>query len=756
MIALVCMLASFVPASVAADESEEVWETGKRYNIMLVIDGSGSLISHTKTDPDGMRYELLDDLLGILEDEGHYVGAIVFSGNRTYSDSDEAMVSGIRLNTGMLSLSEKAPDGSLPKDYIAKKVRQSYVDMDPSCKTDVGTALLVAEQELQKMNNGLESLVFLFTDGVTDVAYEHVMAKSQENLATATREMSQNGIRLFGAFLNKNGKIDSSEIADMVCAANGVGRNSLEFANSYVEITDAASCHQAVTVLLRFLGYITGSVDAVPHVDTIEDTFTIPGVGVEEFNIRLYSYMGDNLPAMDVQLTMPDGTVLSGVSLDSLCRSSRTIRVYKLQDPMPGQWHLKVTVPEKNTIAYVYDKVYSLLVGSGLTITPDVTDLHVNLNAAFTATLSQRGQTVTDPLAYQGYTCRLEVKNLETNEVETFPIEGKDGIFVKDMLLGQYGRFSARIVFSCDGFEVPSSYIPFDLVNHEPEIRTPIPVDVKYGPMQEKSAEVDLSRYFSDLEDGTNLNMTLVDPGQCSADGYSLDGYTLNITNSKIGEGTLTFRITDSQGAGGELKVQITSKNTLPAFIAMIVAILVIAAVIVIVVIRKREGQNLRGDLSVTLGLEVEHEKSIDLDLQIPGREAANKTNLKTLLNHALVNEADRVKPGITCAMVKNALAPYWSELEKITLTKVMTKDAGKPSAGIQIKQGSKKYVMPGKRMVDLFVDDMSICLVYSRPMDEDDDVFGTDMDFAAPSRGKKEKKGAAKRENVSDFDDLF
>jgi len=49
----------------------------------------------------------------------------------------------------------------------------------------------------------------------------------------------------------------------------------------------------------------------------------------------------------------------------------------------------------------------------------------------------------------------------------------------------------------------------------------------------------------------------------------------------------------------------------------------------------------------------------------------------------------------------------------------------------------------------------MTVSLVYARPMDEDDDMFGTDMDFAAPSRGKKqEKKGAAKRENVSDFDD--
>ena len=757
MIALVCMMVSFVPASVGAQESDEAWATGKRYNIMLVIDGSGSLISKSgnmeATDPEGMRYDLLDDLLGILEDDGHYLGAVVFSGNKGYGTSDEDMESGIRLNTGMLSLDEMAPDGSLVKDYVANQVEKADVDRAYNSTTDVGTALLVAERELQKIQkkNGLESLVFLFTDGVTEIFRADVLERSQENLTTATREMNQNDIRMFGAFLNKNGRINSSEISDMVCAANGISKNSVEFANSYVEIKDAASCHEAVTVLLRFLGYIAGT--GTQGVDNIDSYFTIPGIGVEEFNIRLYSYAGEDLPEMTVMLTMPDGTVLEGMSLNSLCRSGRTIRVYKVQKPMPGQWRLQVILPENNTVTYVYDQVYSLLVGSSLSITPDLADLHVNCTASFAATLSQKGQTITDPLAYTGYTCRLEIQDHRTNEIKTYDIEGTDGVYVKDLLLDTYGRFSARTVFSCAGFEVPSSFISYELFNHEPEIRTPIPVDVKYGPLQDKTTTLDLSKYVNDLEDGTNLKLVLTD-SQCNADGFSLDGFTLNMTNVQVGSGTLTFQVTDSQGAGGELKVNVKSINTLPRFIALIVILLILAALVVVFFIRKREGQNLKGDLSVTLGLEVEREKSIELDLQIPGREAANKTNLKTLINHALVNEADRVKPGITCGMVKAALSPYMSGLEKITLTKVMTRDAGKSSAGILIKQGSKKYIMPGKRMVDLYVDDMSVSLVYARPMDEDDDMFGTDMDFAAPSRGKKEKKGAAKRENVSDFDD--
>lgn len=756
MAILMSMVISFVPASAAVDARSG----DTRYNIMLVIDASGSLVDNRVNgvrkpgaDPSGMRYELLQDLLGTLEDDGHYIGAIVFSGSKLYSTEDKHMETGILMQTDMLPLDEAAPDGGPVKDYVFREIKNTGVDGSYNGTTDIGTALLVAERKLQAIQkeNGLESLVFLFADGITDL-YHHAPAeeKSRENMQTATREMSANGIRLFGAFLNNQGKIKSDEISDAVCAANGVGKDSEVFKKSYVEITDAASCHRAVTVLLQFLGYV-GSEPPEPITGTIEDTFTIPGVGVEEFNIRLYSYAGEDLPEMTVVLTMPDGTELKGTKLDDMCRSSRTVRTYKIPKPMSGQWNLKVTVPEDNTIAYVYDKVYSLVIGSSIAVSPDVADLHVNGTASFTATLTQRGTTVTDPYAYEGYECRLDIMDHRTNQVTPYIIDNNNGVFTYDLLLQEYGRYSARIVFACDGFEVPSSYIPYELINHEPQITGTVNRTVKYGPMQDKTTEVDLTGYINDVEDGRNLTITLVDT-DCDEDGFEIQDGVLTLTNAVVGSGEIILSITDSQGAGGEMKVIIEAKNTLPIFIAIIVAILILIVVIVILVIRGRQKMNLKGDLSVSLGLEIEAEKSIDLDLQVPGREAANNTNLKTLLMNALVNEADRVKPGITCGMVKNALAPYLGGLEKITLSKVMTRDAGKRSAGIRIKQAGKTYVMPGKRMVDLYVDDMSVSLIYSQPMDENDDVFGTDdMDM---SRGRKSKKDEKKRENVSDFDD--
>ena len=480
--------------------------------------------------------------------------------------------------------------------------------------------------------------------------------------------------------------------------------------------------------------------------------------GYEYMNpeMRLFSYNGEDLPDMIVALTQPDGRVITGSDLDNLCRSGRTVRTYTVTNPMSGQWHLSVTVPENNSIAYVYDKVYSLAIGSSISVAPDVADLHVNGTATFTATLTQRGNVVTDALAYEGYECRLEITDLRTNKPVSYPIANNNGVFAYDLPLQEYGSYSARIVFSCDGFSVTSSSIPYELLNHEPTITGTVNKTVKYGPFQDKTTELDLSAYFDDVEDGKDLTIELLD-SDCDEDAFKLKGSELILTNAEVGSGSIILSITDSQGAGGEMKVNITAKNTLPIFIAIAVAILILIAVIVIMVLRGREGMNLKGELTVTLGLEIENEKAIDLDLQIPGREAANKTNLKSLVNNALVNEAEKVKPGITNGMVKSALSPYMGGLEQITLSKVITRDGGKRSAGIQIKQGSRKYTMPGKRMVDLYVDDMSVSLVYARPMDEDDDVFGTDdMGMSPRTKSKKESKKADKSRNADFDDDLF
>lgn len=738
---LVSLTISLVPAPAAAQETEEIWTTGQRFNIMLVIDGSGSLISAETTDPTGMRYELLTDLMGILEDDGHRLGAVVFSGNKGTNASDEAMQSGIRLKTDMLYVDEPAPDGGLVKDYISKMIIKADVDRSDRCRTDVGTALLVAERELQKAQkeNGLPSLVFLFTDGVTDVSHPPVAEKASENLQTATREMSQNGIRLFGAFLNKDGKIQSSEIADMVCAANSITRTSEQFANSYVELTDMDKCHEAVNVLMRFLGYTLVDDDFV-FVGRMDDDFVVPGIGVEEINIRLYTSDGQDLPRMNVILTQPDGSQITGSAVDNISRSSRTIRTIKIQKPMAGQWHLRVEVVGNTTIRCSYGKIYSMKISSDLTVSPEVSQLLVNGKATFTGILSRDGKVASDVLSYAGYTARLEIKDSMTNEITPYDMDPAGTSFVKEMTLSEYGDYEARVVFTCDGIEVPSAFVPYSLQNHAPEISNPNPQKIKYGPMQEKTTEMDLSLYYKDAEDGKNLNLTLART-DCNEAGFSLNGSKLTITNAEIGEGSIVFLVTDSQGAGGEMVVKVSSKNVLPIFIALCVGSLLALIVVLLVIIRSINGMKVEGELSVTFrNLRVGDQNSFSMELPMPGSGAAKRVTLKTLVDRILKYETTRVN-GLTAAMIKDALSSYRDSLDQITLRQVIRFKKGKLVAGLQVRHEKESCILTDENEMAIDLGEIGVSLNYTAPesVEEEDDFFGND--------GREEKRRESRRD---------
>ena len=51
----------------------------QKFNVALVLDGSGSLVSNSNgTDNDGLRYEAIQLFLALLSDQGNEVSAIVF------------------------------------------------------------------------------------------------------------------------------------------------------------------------------------------------------------------------------------------------------------------------------------------------------------------------------------------------------------------------------------------------------------------------------------------------------------------------------------------------------------------------------------------------------------------------------------------------------------------------------------------------------------------------------------------------------
>lgn len=739
---LVCILPGTAQAAISNT-------SGDRYNIMLVIDGSGSLTSGDKrTDRDGMRYELISELLGILEDDGHYVGGIVFSSGKFYSPTptDAEMEKSIMLNTGLLSLDDAAPDGRNPKDYVLAQIQEKGVNLDPTGGTDIGTALMVAQRQLQEMHaqNGLECVVFLFTDGITEFSGNPpaVVGKSHENRDNATREMSQNGIRLFSAFLNNNDRLDDSEMKRLVCAANGINESSMEFQYSYVEINTAKDINKASTNFLKFLGYIDPSYQDEIITQNVHDTFVVPGIGVEEMNIRLYSPYGEALPNLTVTITQPDGTVATNVAN----RISRTFRVYKIINPTPGQWTIDITVPENNMLYYCYTPVISLDVDALVESVPQPQDLRVNMSPTFTCMLAQGGTAVTDPAAYSDYNCTLEVKDVtDPGNAMTYDIQRSTaGSLSHTMLLDTYGTFEVRTVFTCGEIVVASDPIVLDLTNRAPVTLSNAEADLTYGLFQPGSTDVDLTQYVRDDEDGTNLQYTLANT-TCSAGAITITGSTLTLENSSIGDGSIIITATDSQGASTALTVNVETTGMTIWFVLGLIVILIIIGVLVLNSYIKKNKNRPDGELVVSFDMILNDKAyAVSLDLDVPGVGTTSKTNLYKLMQNALRNEDQKILPGIFARDVVSYLIPFSNLLNEITVAADIKAKKGKKHGAVSVKRGSKKTVLYNSS-ADFFLNETSFTVEFKATEEDTPDPFAHDP-FAGTGTGSSK---------ANPFDDL-
>ena len=78
-LALFLLLVLSVPTvEASAKPGTDSW-----FNVMLVIDGSGSLVSQSNgTDREAVRYDAIRLFMALLTDQGNNVGAIVFDDNQ--------------------------------------------------------------------------------------------------------------------------------------------------------------------------------------------------------------------------------------------------------------------------------------------------------------------------------------------------------------------------------------------------------------------------------------------------------------------------------------------------------------------------------------------------------------------------------------------------------------------------------------------------------------------------------------------------
>lgn len=686
VIVITMLSAPFALVSSAAEQQSEYW------NIMLVIDGSASLWSGIRSDPEGLRYEAIKSFLYTLESRGNMVGAIVFNANQTTDSSDQAMATGILVNTGLYSL-ETGTAG--PRDGIADSIEGAKKINTNTEQTDIGTALLVAERELQKYkNNGNRSAVFLFSDGDLQVNGS-IKDKALENLRTAEQEMRDNGITFCGVLLNVNGS-ETDEIRDIAYAANGI-TPGMALENHYIEITDSASCAESTDRFLELLGY---TVEKDP--DAIYESFTkefrVPGIGVEEATIRLRTDKGNPLPEnMEVTIIRPDGTAAPASEMASIYSIGRTYHAYKLEKPQSGKWTVRVTVPEGNSIAIFYSPVVSFSIDCGLKTDVQPADMFAGQTINVECFLMRNNTPITDPDCYREYGCRLVLEDVSTgvpNEIEITPV---NGVFTVPITL-PYGVYQAHTEFYCDELKASSVHVgdPWDLRNHPPTAKDTV-INITCSILDSGEETLDLKPYIDDLEDGKNLSVAIVG-GSCDMDGADVSGQELALKGKKCGSGTVKLSVTDSQGASASMTVSVKVENKNTVYIIAAAAALAVIAAAVVLLLILRNKLKLTGSLTVDMTVFDEDGNDVtvsSVSLKKPGNGGPRKCTLDWLLQDELRQDFSSIRDQLQEDKLESlqeflASGAGKAFTQSIRFSPAAMKKDGRRVAALQVSAGKK------------------------------------------------------------------
>lgn len=428
---LVLLLVVSLAASVPAAWAEEHSNTSiNRYNVMLVVDKSGSLWENGNgSDPKGLRFDAMKLFLGLLTESGNNVGTVVF---------DEK----IKYDSGMLDMKSMRDKKNLIEEIEAQGT---------SYDTDIGSAMLRATQELAEMQskNDLPGIILLLTDGKTELPGSRL--EVSRRAAQEALELAQaSGITIHGILLNVNGK-----------GAGGDKEVRLFTDGTDGEFEEVTRPDDLTDTFKRFYSIInqteyTGA-QKVPFSDSgeAETSFVVPRFGLEEVNIVIeHASVGDgNLgDRMDISVIQPDGNHYNITSHD--IRTSRYILV-KIPHPMTGKWNVRLKGDPNDTVDI------SLIYNASMTITltgenPDDTYM-VNRPYRFVVSVMDTSiPDITDD-DLRSMDAVLSIKEAFSGAVTEFPLEARNGVYICDASFRDGGSYTVSARVGLAGFEVRSN-----------------------------------------------------------------------------------------------------------------------------------------------------------------------------------------------------------------------------------------------------------------------------------------------------------
>ncbi len=569
VILLLALVLTLAPAGgVKAAETAEV----QRLNVMLVIDGSGSL---KRTDPTGLRYDALNLFLALLTNSGNNVGAIVFN-------------EGIKMETGIDPIS-----GKDAKMELSKKISDAAAGGD----TDIGGALLLAVEKAAtaSQDNGLNSVVLLFSDGRTEITTDgnsanlipEAMEQSYADQESAIKNAQTAGIPIYSICLNTTDESVIEEPQAISDRTSGV----------CVPVSKAEDLTSAFETFYSLIFPGTSSnvkKETFPDSGELEFEIPIPSYGAEEVNIIL------NTTGLTGKQIETPSRALSVVEIEASTMSGGFYDVIKLVDPEDGMWNISLqgTPGTEVTINVLYN------IDSAVELkTADVkTDYDVGGTVTFQANLIQQGQVVTDSAVTNEYSAALTLTNLATGEEKTVEmIPGANGCFEYTMTGDDYCSWTASVQFSYSNLTLSSNELSVNFGNTAPVVLTSnAEITATVTPISGKEKSLNVSGFFTDAQD-PQLTYT-IESSQLVKGTYKLDPATgeLVVNTGESKSGNVIIRATDSMGAWAEMTVTVDVTNMTTLIFILLVALVLAGLIILFVIVWIATHKPWKGMLTIT------------------------------------------------------------------------------------------------------------------------------------------------------------
>lgn len=527
----------FSTVEAKTDNSDSI---GNRFNVVIVLDASNSM---KYTDPSGLRFEAINQFVGLLAEQGNVLGGVVFS-------------SGVEEKTDLVNINTKTDKLDITNFFEASKTYKY---------TNIGAGLEKAVGMIQTSGNeNLPSAIIFLSDGNTEMPSKDELTKSLDTKAGAIQTARDSSIPIYSICLNANGKADVGEMEQISKATGGVFEE--------VKVPDDLK-----DVLNDFYDMIYGTSTihladkSFPSDGIIKVPFEVPGIGVEEVNILINGKMSS------IKLMRPDGT--ESAADQTSITSSDTFSMVKLKEIIAGKWMLVLqgNSGDQIKINMVYNTDLAVLTSSD----PQESKMKVDEEVIIKGQLAA-GDTIAEPDQYGGYTAKLEVLDKNEKILDTKDMELTSDGFQASYAFSE-GVFYYRVVVNGYSLTKVSEKIGPITINKNtaPENTAPAAVEsvvekkVTIWPFKGGSFELDLNTLAKDKEDSA-LDYQIISSSYLEGTDYTVKDHILKQSHFSLSKGSYTVRAVDSGGLSCDIEVKVVTYNVgLIALIGIGIAVLI-------------------------------------------------------------------------------------------------------------------------------------------------------------------------------------